>query len=210
MGALVDLVGRKFGRLSVIRRSDAKSKVGALWMCVCDCGKESTVPTLKLRSGAIKSCGCYRAELKANLKHGHANKSPTYRTWKEMRQRCMNPKSDKWQWYGGRGISICQRWDSYENFLSDMGERLAGTSIDRIDPDGNYEPANCRWATPKQQAQSNRGLITKGSAPHNKMTTTEIILMCRMRREGSKLAEIAQATGRHTSTVCKALVSYGL
>jgi hypothetical protein len=122
----------------------------------------------------------------------------------------MNPKSDKWQWYGGRGISICQRWDSYENFLSDMGERLAGTSIDRIDPDGNYEPANCRWATPKQQAQSNRGLITKGSAPHNKMTTTEIILMCRMRREGSKLAEIAQATGRHTSTVCKALVSYGL
>lgn len=208
MGCLIDLAGQKFGRLAVLRKADAKSKVGALWLCLCDCGTQATVPTLKLRSGLIKSCGCYRAEMKANLRHGHANKSKTYRTWKEMRQRCMNQNADQWQWYGGRGISICERWSDFESFLADMGERPEGTTIDRIGPDGNYEPDNCRWATGKQQALSNRGVIRKGVQPHNKISEGELRMMLKMRDGGAKLAQIAAATGRHISSVCTALRSF--
>lgn len=83
-----------------------------------------------------------------------------------MRQRCNNPNSDQWKWYGGRGISICERWDNFTLFLEDMGERPQGHSIDRINPDGNYEPSNCRWATPKQQAENNRGCFKPKLIPH--------------------------------------------
>ena len=85
-----------------------------------------------------------------------------------MRRRCLNPHATQYKWYGGRGIAICQRWDSFENFAADMGERPAGTSLDRINPDRGYEPGNCRWATPKQQAETNRGLFKKGLVPWNK------------------------------------------
>jgi hypothetical protein len=98
----------------------------------------------------------------APIRHGHARvgrKSPTYLIWKGMRQRCLDPRAKKYPLYGGRGVSICERWSGehgFENFLADMGERPPGLSIDRIDPDGDYEPQNCRWATASEQRRNQR------------------------------------------------------
>jgi hypothetical protein len=168
MGKLLDIAGLKFNRLTVIGKSNIVRSSGALWECRCDCGTLVLVNSLKLRGGSTKSCGCYRSEVNPNLKHGVANKTRTYRSWKEMRQRCLNPNSDKWKWYGGRGITISKEWDSFEVFLLDMGERPEGKSIDRIDSDGNYCKDNCKWSTPKEQAMTNRGVFKKGMIPHNK------------------------------------------
>lgn len=167
MGKTIDVTGQRFERLVVIGRSDRISNAGALWVCKCDCGGEAVTTSLKLRNGLIKSCGCRKLEGLANFQHGYANKGRTYRTWKEMRQRCRNPNGDKWRWYGGRGITVCVEWDDFERFLSDMGDRPEGMTLDRIDPDGNYCKANCRWATSKQQAETNRGCFAPGSTPHN-------------------------------------------
>jgi len=92
-------------------------------------------------------------------KHGHRkndNRTPTYNSWRAMKARCYYTKHDAYYNYGGRNITICNTWLIFENFLSDMGQRPVGKSLDRIDPDGNYTPENCRWATNKQQAQNKR------------------------------------------------------
>ena len=108
-----------------------------------------------LRLGEVKSCGCLNRSpfTGPRLKHGHAQNglTPTYTTWASMVQRCTNRKSTSWFKYGGKGITVCKRWLTFENFLADMGERPNGMSIDRINPRGNYTAKNCRWATAKQQ-----------------------------------------------------------
>lgn len=98
-----------------------------------------------------------------SVRHGHGGDKPTpvYRTWASMRSRCRNPANKGYKNYGGRGISVCERWNSFENFLADMGERSAGRSIDRINNDGNYEPGNCRWATNSQQVANRRHWMIK-------------------------------------------------
>lgn len=157
MGKFIDITGIKYNKLTVVKKVAAKSKASAYWECLCDCGKVSIVAGCKLKSGATKSCGCHRAALLNNLTHGMANKTRTYKTWKEMRQRCLNPNNDKAKWYSAAGVTICDRWlESFENFLEDMGERPEQMTLDRINPYGNYEPTNCRWATQKQQMNNTR------------------------------------------------------
>lgn len=173
MPAFRDRTGEKVGRLTVIceaSRHPTSNRVR--WLCQCDCGNEIVVTGGSLRVGNSSSCGCLQSERTASAnvartKHGHArsgggNKrltSPEYRSWKAMLERIRNPNSPNYHLYGGRGITVCQRWlgeSGFSNFLADMGPRPNGKSIDRIDVDGNYEPDNCRWATLKEQRRNQR------------------------------------------------------
>ena len=169
MSAFVNLSGLEFGRLKIISRGGG-DKSGATWNCICVCGNNTEVASSKLRSGHTKSCGCLKKDTKSNLKHGLANKSSTYKTWKEMRNRCNNPNATQYKWYGAKGIRVCKEWEDYAVFLEDMGDRPLGKTLDRIDPEIGYSKNNCRWATPKEQAITNRGCFQKGNVPWNKDT----------------------------------------
>lgn len=156
-----NLVNRRFGRLVVTGDSGIRTKSrGVVWSCVCDCGATALVSGNNFRR--TRSCGCLLREHAASLDRSHLtthgmSRSPTWRSWIAMRQRCYDKKQKCWKYYGGRGITVCDRWRfSFANFFADMGERPPGASIDRIDNDGNYEPGNCRWATQKQQIANQR------------------------------------------------------
>lgn len=153
---MLDLIGKRFGKLVVKEKGPYVSGT-TRWLCVCDCGTEKFVGSQNLRNGSTKSCGCFRKQhlRESRTIHGYT-KTRTYRSWSQMKNRCGNPNYINYSSYGGRGIKVCERWENFENFLEDMGERPLGKSLDRIDVDGDYEPNNCRWATLEEQAQNKR------------------------------------------------------
>lgn len=146
-----DLSGKVFGRLKVLRRvedvEEPSGKLRPMYECICSCGNLKNIRSSSLRSGATKSCGCLSVDTarKVSTTHGLSSSS-TYRSYRHMLERCSNPKEAGFEDYGGRGITVCDRWvESFENFLEDMGVKPENHVIDRIDPDGNYCPNNCRW-----------------------------------------------------------------
>jgi hypothetical protein len=149
MSGLIDITGKKFGKLTVIARATNRKKK-IRWNCICDCGQSRTVVSENLRTGHTVSCGCVRGMHRQS-------RSVEFSCWDNMIQRCSNPKATRYDRYGGRGIKVCERWlNSFENFLADVGKRPSPNhSIDRYpNGNGNYEPGNVRWATGKQQQRN--------------------------------------------------------
>ena len=156
-----NLEGQRFGRLVAISAFDPGQFARTMWRCRCDCGNPTIVQTQNLLSGHTTSCGCAKVEhTPANKTHGRSmerGKYLTYRSWQSMIARCENPRTTRFECWGGRGIKVCDRWrHSFRSFVEDMGERPRGLALDRDNNDGDYEPGNCRWATPKEQAANRR------------------------------------------------------
>lgn len=154
---VIDLAGRTFGKLTVLEF--AGSQNGSLWKCLCECGSETIKQARVLPK--LKSCGCEQTKAMhaARKKHG-ARRDPVlrklYAAWQGMHARCRNPMNKAFKYYGGRGIAVCARWSEFSTFLADMGMRPEGMTLDRINPNGNYEPSNCKWASWSEQRHNRR------------------------------------------------------
>lgn len=150
---VIDLTGQRFGMLVVKERCGyiQKNTKQPTWLCVCDCGSSVVAVGYQLRNGTQQSCGCLRS--KNATTHGLTG-TPEYTTWRGMNERCNNPNNSHYPKYGGRGIGVCERWNSFENFIADMGKRPLNHSLERKENDKGYEPDNCKWAPPVEQSRN--------------------------------------------------------
>ena len=190
---LIEMTGKRFGRLVVVEQAGISLTKKALWLCRCECGEERIIAGYDLRAGNCRSCGCLRRDMlvERNTTHGKTY-SKVYRSWAHVLDRCLNPNDGAFQNYGGRGITVCARWQSFENFLKDMGEPPAGAgvSIERVENNGNYEPGNCCWATQKEQSRNKR---------NNRFLTFNGVTLC--------VSDWAKRIGMKCSTLQQRIIS---
>ena len=185
----LDITNQRFGRLVAVRRSGSDNRGQARWLCQCKCGNKTIIRSSDLRKGSTQSCGCWQSESRKyhTLTHGHSKRdriAPEYQCWANMLNRCRNPKTENYLYYGGRGIKVCRRWFHFENFLSDMGRRPSVKHrLDRINVNGNYSPANCRWGTPEQHQQNKR--------PRRKVGTIDKFTVAELKAELTQRLRIA-------------------
>lgn len=165
-----DLIGQRFGRLTVVSRSGSNDRGLAMWQCCCDCGNTVRIAGTNLLRGT-RSCGCLASDSakKRFTTHGMTHSSSSYKTWVVMRRRCNDPKHSKYKYYGGAGIKVCDRWSNFKNFYDDMGERPRGMTIGRVDNAKDYGPDNCKWVSWRDQ-QNNR--LNNHSISYNGETLT--------------------------------------